>query len=233
MSGCGLAIFVKTPALSPAKTRLWPALGRARAEALYLECAAAVASVAEQAQRASAVQPYWAVAEAEGLDAPIWQRLPRLSQGEGGLGARMAGVYSQLLHRHDAAVLIGADAPQLQASMLAQAAAWLDAAVPRLVLGRAEDGGFWLFGGNVALDAAAWECIAYSRADTAACFQATFNGCGDWLQLPALRDLDTIDDLAPVHAALAALHAPTPEQRRVANWLDDALAPAGAPQWTA
>lgn len=232
MSGCGLAIFVKTPALSPAKTRLWPALGQARAEALYLVCAAAVASVAQQAQRAGAVQPYWAVAEDAGLDAEIWQTLPRLSQGGGGLGARMAHVYGELQRRHGAALLIGADAPQLQASLLVQAAAWLDAPTPRLVLGRAADGGFWLFGGNVALDQAAWECVEYSRADTAACFEAVFDDCGEWLQLPVLHDLDTAGDLASVHAALAALREPTPVQRLVSDRLDAELAATKVPRWT-
>lgn len=224
MSACGLAIFVKTPALTPAKTRLWPALGRARAEALYLACAEAVRSVAVQAASAGAVHAYWAVAEAEAINANTWCGASRIAQGEGGLGARMAHVYDALRRRHGAALLIGADAPQLQRAQLARAAAWLDAPTPRLVIGRAADGGFWLFGGNVTLDAAAWEQVEYSRPDTAARFEAAFADRGEWLRLDVLRDLDTAIDLAPVHDALVALPAPTPAQQDVHATLAGLLA---------
>jgi len=95
----GLALFVKTPGRSPVKSRLWPAIGRAAAEALYLDCAAAVGETASALERAQRLHAYWAVAEAEDEAPPVWCELPRLPQGEGGLGERMARVYDALRAR--------------------------------------------------------------------------------------------------------------------------------------
>lgn len=227
MSACGLAIFVKTPMLSPVKTRLWPALGREAAVHVYDACVDAVESVALQAVAADALTAYFAIAEPASPAHARWRALPSVTQCDGGLGARMAGVYASLRERHGAALLIGADAPQLRAELLMEAATWLDAHAPRLVIGSAHDGGFWLFGGNVALEADAWAQVEYSRPDTAARFVEVFADRGAWRRLDTLHDLDTAEDLAPVHAALAALSAPTPEQQRARDVLADARAAAG------
>lgn len=217
---CGIAIFVKTPALSPVKTRLWPGLGRPCSEALYLISAEAVASVAEAAQRGASLQPYWAVAEAEAMHSDAWADLPHLSQGAGSLGERMAQVYRLLRLRHHGAILVGADTPQLVPEALQRAANWLASVEARLVIGRAQDGGFWLFGGNVALPDQAWLGAHYSTADTGDQFVAAMQGFGRWLQLETLRDIDTAMDLPDVHAHLSQLAAPTPAQRRLLDWLD-------------
>ncbi len=217
---CGIGIFVKTPSLSPVKTRLWPGLGRHCSEALYLISAEAVASVAERAQQQAGVQPYWAVAEVAAMHSDAWIDLPHLSQGAGSLGLRMAQVYRRLRLRHHGAILIGADTPQLVPEALARAAHWLASIESRLVIGRAEDGGFWLFGGNVALPDRAWLMPRYSTADTADQFVAAMQDFGHWLQLETLRDIDTATDLPDVHAHLSRLAAPTQAQRRLLDWLD-------------
>ncbi|GAB6194909.1 TIGR04282 family arsenosugar biosynthesis glycosyltransferase [Lysobacter xanthus] len=216
---CAVAIFVKTPVLSSVKSRLWPAIGRQTAEALYLLSAEAVASVACEARQSRPLEPYWAVAEPEALDGDAWADLAHVPQGEGGLGERMASVHGALLERHGAALLIGADAPQITADHLRSAAGWLAAPGPRLVIGRADDGGFWLFGANVAIPTHAWTSVAYSCDDTAEAFRAAVGDVGLWRELPVLRDLDTEPDLTPVLEALDALPAATPSQRRLAAWL--------------
>jgi hypothetical protein len=212
---CGIAIFVKTPSLSPVKTRLWPGIGRRNAEALYLSSAQAVASVAMQACDHGGIEPYWAVAEDIVLPADAWRDLPQLPQGDGSLGERMAQVYRHLRRQHHAAILIGADAPQLTSDALHRAADWLSGVESRRVIGRAGDGGFWLFGGNAPQDDDAWTRVRYSAADTAAQFMHAMHGSCDWLELETLRDLDTADDIPYVHAGLAALAAPTPAQVRL------------------
>lgn len=216
---CGVGIFVKTPHLSPVKTRLWPALGRRCAESLYLICAEAVASVTEEARRRVDLTPYWAVAEASALHGDAWIDLMHVSQGIGSLGERMGHVYRSLRQRHRAAILIGADAPQIVPEALERAARWLASTESRLVIGRALDGGFWLFGGNVDLPTHAWTRPQYSSADTAAQFVRAMRGAGRWLELETLADLDTADDLPCAHAHLSGLASPTPAQARVRDWL--------------
>lgn len=221
----GLAIFVKTPALSPVKTRLASAVGQLRAEAFYLASAEAVASVALQSQTQGGAIAYWAVAEPPATTGNAWIDLPRIPQGVGTLGERMDQVYRLLLGRHSYALLLGADTPQIAASSLARAAEWLAAPEPRLVLGRAQDGGFWLFGGNTALPRSVWCGPQYSTAHTADEFVAAMSPFGDWLALESLTDVDHGRDLPRMQRELEHVSAPTAAQRRLAQWLADAIAP--------
>jgi glycosyltransferase A (GT-A) superfamily protein (DUF2064 family) len=224
MSAAGLAIFVKTPALSPVKTRLWPHIGQRRAEAFHLAAAAAVASVARRAQARCGIEACWAVAEAEALRGALWSDLPRVGQGEGTLGARMHHVYAQLRRRHAAVVLIGADAPQVTAPVLVRAAQWLAAPAPRLVIGKAGDGGFWLFGGNVALPETAWTRVVYSKPATALDFMQSMQAHGSFLEVDPLDDVDTFADIAPALAGMESLADPTDAQRRLAQLLREVMA---------
>ena len=219
MTGVGLAIFVKTPGHSVVKGRLAATVGDAIARDWYLRAADAVASVARDAQAAGDVVASWAVAEADAAAVAAWTGLPVLAQGEGGLGARMARVHAQLLQRHGAGLLVGADAPQLEAARLAQASAWLRDPAPRAVLGPAADGGFWLYGGNRDVPVATWESVPYSVADTARRFRAALADAGDWMTLETLADADVEADLDAVASALAALPAPTPAQARLLAWM--------------
>lgn len=217
----GLAIFVKTPSLSPIKTRLASNVGRLRAEAFYLASAEAVASVALDAQAQGGPTAYWAVAEQSALSGDAWADLPRISQGGGTLGERMDQVYRLLVPGHRFALLVGADTPQLIASSLLQAARWLSASEPRLVLGRAADGGFWLFGSNAALPRAAWCSPRYSSPHAAEDLITAMSPFGAWLELERLTDGDHANDLPAIQRALNALPQPTPAQQQLAQWLED------------
>lgn len=221
---CAVAIMVKTPHLSPVKTRLWPALGRRCSESLYLICAEAVASVAGHAHHHGKLTAYWAVAESAALDSNAWLDLPRIAQGPGSLGQRMAHVHRQLRSKHRGVILIGADAPQIVPQSFQHAAQWLDSIESRLVIGRALDGGFWLFGSNVDLPGQAWTRAQYSAPDTANQFVHAMRGYGRWRELEALRDIDTVSDLADARTHLAGLEAPTLAQVRLRDWLGELIA---------
>ena len=214
-----LAIFVKTPGHSPVKSRLAADRGALYAAAWYRRAAVAVAAVARAAQARFGVAAYWAVAEPAAIAAGLWPGLPSLAQGEGGLGERMAHVHAQLVARHGRGVLLGADTPQLSVALLGEALQWLDAPQPRLVLGPAHDGGFWLFGGNVAPPSAAWTSVRYSAPDTARALRASLDRHGQWHTLATLTDVDHGADLRTVLDALQALPDPLPEQRALADWM--------------
>ncbi len=220
----GIAIFVKTPGWSPLKTRLAKVIGKAAAESFHRLAAAAVADVVVRAQASMpGLTAYWAVAEADALDAAIWRDLPRIAQGDGDLGARMRGVCQILRERHGRAVLIGADAPQLDAEDLVAACAALD--VHHHAIGPSEDGGFWLFSTRVAVPDAAWSDTPWSQADTAMRF---LDALGDpsVATLRTLRDVDTVDDLVALAETLYARSTLTPAQTALAVWLRDLPAPA-------
>jgi len=209
-----IAIFVKTPGHSPVKTRLAERVGRRLAEEWHLRSAQCVAA----AVHATGLPGYWAVAEDDALNAPEWAGLARLAQGEGSLGRRMARVHGELVRRHGAAVLLGADMPQLQPRQLVQAAAWLRAGARRQVLGPAHDGGFWLFGSNRKHPPGCWEAVRYSASDTAREFIRAIGGEA-WELLEPHTDLDVPEDLPGVLAELRAVSAPSALQQALIPWL--------------
>lgn len=212
-----VAIFVKTPGRSPVKTRLANECGTWFARAWYRRAAAAVASVARVAQETFGLTTYWAVAEDDALDE--WADLPTIGQGAGGLGARLARVHARLVSRHRFVLSIGADAPQISANLLGDAAHWLALPQPRFVLGPALDGGFWLIGSNTAPPAGLWEQVRYGVEDTASDLQGRMANLGEWLELPRLSDADHARDLAVVRAGLERLRDPTPEQQALVDWM--------------
>lgn len=225
MSGA-LALFVKTPGLSPVKTRLAQSIGEARAQALYLACADAVSELLQRFARESGVRCYWAIAEDDPIAIAFWAArggLDWLAQGEGGLGARMARVHHRLVRAHGFGLLIGADAPQLRREDLHRAAEGLRTAQARQAWGPARDGGFWLYGGNRVAPVVLWESVRYSQPRTGSEFHAALADYGDWLALPALTDLDSQEDLLPLAEALRALPDPLPGQQRVLSEIDALL----------
>lgn len=220
-SSAGLAIFVKTPGHSPLKTRLAQAIGRDAAERFHRLAAAAIADVVIRAQISMpGLVAYWAVAEADALDAPIWRNLPCIAQGDGDLGARMRTVCETLRERHGRALLIGADAPQLRVEDVLAACTALD--THDHAIGPSEDGGFWLFGTRIAAPEHAWSDTPWSQSDTAMRFLAAL-GDASVATLRRLCDVDTVDDLAALVEAMQALPAPTAKQAALARWLRDLL----------
>lgn len=226
MSGGALAVFVKTPGLSPVKTRLARAIGSAAAERLYLACADAVSELLQRFARESGLRCLWAIAEDDSLAPAFWAArggLEWMPQGEGGLGARMARVHHRLVREHGFGILIGADLPQLRREHLQRAADWLRASPARQVIGPAQDGGFWLYGGNRTAPEVLWESVTYSQPRTGSEFRAALANFGDWLDLPALCDLDTPEDLQCLAEALRALPEPLPAQVRVRDEIERLL----------
>jgi len=212
-----LAIFVKTPGLSPVKTRLAAALGTVEATGFYRLAAAATAEVVRSCQ--PALTPYWAVAEAGPVAAAAWRGFARLEQGEGDLGERLDHVYAVLQARHGRALLIGADAPQLTPAMLRAALAALDDPDTPFVLGGASDGGFWLFGGRVPIPKSVWCTVRYSQACTASELRTMLAAHGDVANVPMLTDVDSAASLPALSHALATLTDPLPAQRALQDWL--------------
>ncbi len=211
-----LAIFVKTPGLSPLKTRLANDIGTERAERFHRLAAAAVAEVAAAQP---GIEPYWAVAEERALGHSLWCEFPTIWQGNGGLGTRLDLVCNGLQSRHGRVLLIGADAPQITGELLHQAQRALDDPATPFVLGRAADGGFWLFGTRSPIATGLWQDIVYSRNDTAEQLLKRLHAHGNAALLPTMTDADRGRDLPALIAALDALRNPLPGQLILREWL--------------
>lgn len=211
----GLAIFVKTPGVSPLKTRLAAGMGT-DSERWYRLAVDAVKSVALAARDKAGISAYWAIAELEAMQNTLWQSLPRLAQTDdvqAGLGERMGRVMRMLVRQHGFGILLGADAPQICTADIQAAYEFLDNESPRLVLGPARDGGFWCVGSNQGFPIEVWQSVLYSQPDTYVDFVAAFSPFAEILNLRTLSDVDEVTDLASCQRELEALDNATPEQR--------------------
>lgn len=219
MSGA-IAIFVKTPGLSPVKTRLSAVVGKPTAEAFHLAAVDAVRESVCRACRPYGMQAYYAVAEQSALNHPCWRDLPRLWQDEGGLGERMGHIYRTLLQRHDFVMLVGADIPQMRVADLISAACWLGLdEADRLIYGPSVDGGFWLVGGNCPVPLDIWTGVTYSETDTGTQFFNKIKSLGKIRQSALLQDVDEADDLIQLQRSLLELPEPTSAQRNLASFV--------------
>lgn len=135
-------VFVKAPRAGQVKTRLGAGVGMGRAAALFRFLTERTIDEAVKGgwKTVLAVDPPGAVRMGWGV---LWPpHLPRVAQGPGNLGVRMARVIAAA--PPGPVVVIGADAPGLRARHLRQAFAALAGA--DAVFGPAEDGGYWLIG---------------------------------------------------------------------------------------
>jgi hypothetical protein len=116
--------------------------------------------------------------------------LPRLPQGRGDLGERMA----RALARHRRAVLVGSDIPGIGAADVAAAFRALDGRADA-VFGPAEDGGYWLVGLGPRRPPAPFRGVRWSGPHALADTLANCRGRRVAL-LRRLRDVDDAADLA-------------------------------------
>ena len=229
-AGCRIAVLAKAPLPGYAKTRLIPALGAAGAAALaerLLEhavaqaVAAGLGPVAVWAAPDPAHPAFGRLARRHGL--ALWP------QGEGDLGARMAHVFESTWRADPGPqLLMGTDAPALDAAMLRDAAAALrlhDAVfVPAL------DGGYALIGLRhwapelrCLFDGLAWSTERV-MADT----RERLAAAGlHHAELPAVPDIDEAADLVHLPAAWDTGAAVTmPDSTRCAPAMSDLPHPA-------
>lgn len=123
-------------------------------------------------------------------------------QAAGDLAVRMThAMQTTLAHGHDAVVLVGSDAPDLPAGVIADAVAALhdDAAARRIVLGPAADGGFYLVAARRAT-AAAFDGVVWSRDDVLAAVTARAAAAG--LEVTLVRPWQDVDTEADLRALI-------------------------------
>lgn len=218
-----IAVFCKTPGLSPVKTRLGADVGNANAEKFYRLSVLAIDEVLEQvAQKLDHyVDIYWAVGEHEALNHPIWNSHVAIWTGEGSLGERIHHVYQTLLKSHDSVIIIGSDSPQITADYLMSAFEQLSRSELDGVIGPCRDGGFVLFGTKRLVQKSILAKVKYSCEDT-------LNQLTDLLEqsnysyrlISSLGDVDQYDDLISLlNDFLQMGSIIQPRQRYLYQWI--------------
>lgn len=152
---CALAMMIKAPRAGASKTRLVPPLTHEEAarlsESFLRDTAANIAGAcAEQAESGRAVEPVAAYTP-PGAEGVFHKLLPDnfalLAQRGESFGERLFHAADDLLRLgYQSCCLIDSDSPTLPGALLSAAVAELARPGERLVLGPADDGGYYLIG---------------------------------------------------------------------------------------
>jgi uncharacterized protein len=182
-----VVVFVKAPRLGQVKSRLAAGLGALPSLRFYRET---TARLLRRVGRDARWRTLIAVPPSGALHARFWDMsLPRLDQGSGDLGHRMARAFRAL--PPGPAVIVGSDIPDLAPRHVAQAFRALGRS--DVVLGPAEDGGYWLIGLKRTrpmplglLEGVRWSS-PHALADTRASLPR-------WFSVALLETLEDVDD---------------------------------------
>jgi rSAM/selenodomain-associated transferase 1 len=217
---CAIGVMAKAPVAGRAKTRLTPPLAPEQAAALS---AAFLRDTTENIRQAAGMAPidgFVAYAPAgagalfDGCLAPGTGLL--LADGTPPMPAAVQGFGRCLLHAvrdllepgYGAACVVNSDSPTLPTALLAQAANALLQPGERVVLGPAEDGGYYLLG-VTAPHAHLFADIAWSTGAVAAATRDRAREIG--LPLVELAAWYDVDDAASLQRLIEEVEAPFPE----------------------
>jgi len=206
---CAVAIMAKAPRRGEVKTRLVPPLTETDAAALSGCFIQDIAGNILAAARAAPIEGYVAYSPpgSEDLFAPLLpKRIGLLPPRRIGLGHSLYDAAEDLLAAgYGSACLVNADSPTLPTSVLVAAADALAPPGDRLVLGPADDGGYYLIGLKHP-HRRLFEEIAWS---TEAVFRQTLDRAAEiGLDTVTLRGWYDVDDVASLRRLVDELGDP-------------------------
>jgi uncharacterized protein len=216
-----LGVMMRVPGREAVKTRLHAALGPGAATLLYRCLVLDMLGVAARVPGVVPVAAFSPVGAGSAMAGLVPGGMRCLAQRGDDLGARMANLIADLLAAgHPAVLVTGSDLPTVPIEYLAEAARVLSGGGADVVLGPAEDGGYYLVG----LRRPAPELFVDVAWGTAAVLEVTLAraralGLRAYL-LSEWHDVDTVDDVARLRRDLAGAGATPPEGAwRTRRWL--------------
>jgi len=214
---CAIGVMVRAPSAA-GKTRLAPDLSASRLASLR---AALLADTLQMAAGLTGVDVMVFVTPAAAVSevAALARSLPCAPQTDGDLGDRMRAAFEQLLRErgYASAMLIGSDIPFLSAAHVIEARDSLHAS-RGIVLGPADDGGYYLVG-MTQVHGELFDRIEWGKATVLADTLRAADRLGVEVRLMrSAYDIDTIEDLRRLERDLAA--APPDTAPNVRRWFD-------------
>ena len=212
MSGSALVVFLKHPRPGGVKTRLAAAIGAEAAAALYR-------ALAEEVLEATtpAVGDYERLVFFEPPESLPQMRdwlpgVPLMAQSGHDLGARMADAFARAFARGARRVaIVGTDAPGVSRATVREAFSALD--VADVVMGPADDGGYYLIGLRAPCPGL-FAGILWSTPSVREQTLARAAAAGlSVRELGRLRDVDTLEDVRAEWPRIAARLQGRPELR--------------------
>lgn len=208
--------FVKTPGLSPLKTRLAAGIGKRQAEKFYLLSIDAIKQTLNEL-RSEGFDPIFAVAEKEALDHSLWSEFKTVWQGNGDLGDRLQKVFESEYVDGSHIYFMGGDCPQFECDDIKAVDKHLSEA--NFSLSPSEDGGYWLFAANCRIKSSIWTSVEYSVQDTYKQFKSLLEKSGRVVEGRMYRDVDYSEDLLALKSSLDDKKALSTKKASLLAWL--------------
>ena len=202
-NSCKIIVFAKAPVAGFAKTRLARVIGDDAAAALasrmlretVAQAVAAAVGPVEICCAPDTSHAQFAIEKAR-------HNLSLNAQGDGDLGARMSRAFERALSESQAVIIIGTDAPGLQAAHLQEAAKALS--THGAVFAPAHDGGYVMVGLSCAMPSL-FEGVAWSTSEVMAQTRKKLTLLNvNCFELPAFFDIDEASDLQHLPAGWLA-----------------------------
>ena len=202
-------VFAKNPVPNQVKTRLVPSISAEQAAALYTAFLTDWCETLAKLTNVDLVIAYTPVEAQSDLQALIGDDVIYIPQIGADLGERLTSATQWAAEQGNTKILfVGSDSPTLPISYISQALTLLDSR--NTVIGPSTDGGYYLIGFSVETLVTTiphvFEEIAWSTTEV---FQQTvgriYAAKATLGLLPPWYDIDTAEDLAFLHAHIAAM----------------------------
>jgi uncharacterized protein len=230
---CAIGVMAKAPRAGYSKTRLCPPLRPDQAASLSAAFLRDITENIVLAGRLAPIAGYIAYAPegaealfdghlADGIGRVLADGSPLMPPDVQGFGrCLLHAVLAMLARGHDSAVVLNSDSPTLPTAYLVRTAEALAAAGDRVVLGPADDGGYYLLGMKAA-HAHLFADIAWSTHSVAATTRVRASELGlDVVELPPWYDVDDRASLSRLAGDRTGYRAPfTARALRALGWRD-------------
>ena len=213
-----LIVFAKTPGLSKYKTRLAKTVGAQITETFYKGSLLATKSVGHEVANKlnNKLDFYIGAAEVEAVGHSVWEGEKLLIQSTGDLAKRQSDMYQKLKDKYEGVFFIGADSPHLDPTYLANQIQSFMNSDSDFLLGPADDGGYYLFGGKQSLELSDWSRVEYSADDTCIELSKVLTEKGKLEVIETNFDIDNIETLKKM--SLLDTSGMTDQQKSLISW---------------
>lgn len=220
-----VAIFHKTPGFSSLQQGLSNTIGGDNAKEAERLSLIAVESVVRAAMaQDKRLIPYWVVNSAKEQISNLASGFTNIIQGKGPLSARVSQVYNDLLDIHSNVIILNMECPQISPSLILSADIALlnnQRKIKQFVLGRTENGGFYLFGGAQYISDSIWNNINLGTKTSAANLSKALKLFGQVTELETLYDIQDYNNLKRLGADLAYEVTLLPGQKNLVSWINN------------
>lgn len=157
-----IAVFVRTPGLSPIKPKLTAEIGEAKTLEFYKLSIEAIQEVTQTID----AEKHWAVIEEEGTQSPLWSSYEIDFAGPGTRGENIDHIYSLLRPRHEHSIIMQPHCPQIPASYIEDIIQELD--THDFIIAPATNGEIAIFAGKREINRSVWTNVDFEAGNTCA-----------------------------------------------------------------